>query len=189
MGVVALPAQITPAMSLQIDLQYPEPSALGGVATGAEITRRGFLGQEGAWIFPVLGGDFVTGLTRKREVMGHRLGSGNLRVTCRTRLRHLRRRWIVGIVTVDTRLEGIVQALNDLWKTCRPRRQVFVAGQTRLSPLARNVRALSFVILTVDCRRAVAHLAGQGSVVGPALRLAHVVMTVAADVRSGIPER
>ena len=58
----------------------------------------------------------MTGFTVQLDVVGDRLGSGDLRVTGRARSRDLRRCGIVGVVTADTWLRWVVQALDDLWK-------------------------------------------------------------------------
>jgi hypothetical protein len=106
-----------------------------------------------------------------------------------TCLRNLGWRRIVRIVTIDARLERIVQAFDDLREAGWSRGQIFVTGEAGRSPLSRNQRRLGLIVLAVNGRRSMAHLTRQGAMVGAALDLALLVVTVEANPRTGVVNR
>ena len=89
----------------------------------------------------------MAGLAGQLNVVGDRLGSGDLGVTGRARSGNLRRCGIVGVVTADARLRWIVQPFDDLWKAGGTGGQVLVTGKTRGAAISFDDRKLALVVL------------------------------------------
>ena len=131
----------------------------------------------------------MTGFTVQLDVVGDRLGSGDLCVTGRARSRNLRRRGIVGVVTADTWLRWIVQPLEDLWEAGGTRGQVLVAGKAGRAAISFDDRKQAFVVLSMCARRAVADLTSESAMIGGTLDLALLIVTFDTDQRTGVPDR
>ena len=89
------------------------------------------------------------------------------------------------MMAVGAGLHGIVELLDDLRETGRPRRQEFVAVEARPS-FPGDGRSGCRGIVRVAGGGAVAHLAGKPAVEGPALHLGHLGMAVHASRHSRV---
>jgi hypothetical protein len=189
MWIVALPAEVSLAVSTEIDTWY-----LGGavgvsrVTLAAELPCRRLSGNKGSWILSMRCHDLVAGLAGERAVVGDGFGSGDLRVAARAGFWNLRGRRVVRVVAAYTRFEGTVETLDDLREAGGPGRQIGMTVQTSLTPLSRDDWCLSFVVVGVLGGRTMAHFTRECAVVGGALGLALGVMALYADLPTAVLE-
>jgi hypothetical protein len=190
MWVVALPAEITLAVGAHLHSWYlGRHFSFTGMTLATEFPRRRLLRQKGPRGGSMLLDDLVACLAVKRNVMGHRLGPGDLGVTRSTRSRGFGGCGVVGIVTIDARLERVVKALDDLGKSCWPSGLVLVAIETRFTALSRYQRYLSLVVFGVCRGRSVADLARQSAMIGAALGLVLPIVALGTHLPTGVLDR
>lgn len=138
MRIMALPTDVTRPVRIEVDAaDFGRAGGSRGMALPAESACRRLGGNAGSRLRLVTLVDLVTLRALQRCVSGESLGAGDLAVAGTAFLRHLRRLWSVGIVTLDAGRAGVVADRINLREAGGPRRIVAVA-EWAITPVARG---------------------------------------------------
>ena len=121
----------------------------------------------------------------QRSMMRDSLFGCDLTVASAAFLRLMRQQGIMCIMTGYARFAGIVQHSNDLRKPGGPRWIITVAEGT-IPPLSRGIRNKFIGGFYMLRGRAMAHLAGDISMVGFGFLAINIIMAIIADLIAGI---
>lgn len=183
---MTFPASVPLAVSLEVDPRnFLWARGLFGMAFAAELPVRRLAGAHRPGSYLMLLRRHVTANAGHIGMRRQHFCAGDIAMASPALRRHMRRRWVMGIVAGDAGLSRAMCYGNNLRKSRGPRRIVGVAQSAKTS-FARSGRFVLRRILCVRARRPMTNFTGHSFVIRQRFLINDLIVAIGAGLLSRV---